>query len=285
MKVTALVTLFYPEISNVINIKELSAQVDRVILLDNTPDKDNSELFFDLNVEYIFNSGNLGLSSAFNEGLRQIKEKTSEFVIFFDQDSTISKGHIRKLIEDFELLSKEYKIGCIGPAYHDSNSNKVIENKDKDYLKDDLYSVQSLITSSLLTKYEILEDISGWNESIFLDYADWDLCWRMKEKNYILVLDSRITLNHSLGDSAVNIGNLSFPKYSPVREYYRIRDSLKLARTNYVPFKYKLKFLYTWLLEPLIYLTLFPNRLLRVKLVLKAFKDAVFNINGSICKY
>ena len=30
----------------------------------------------------------------------------------------------------------------------------------------------------------VLKDISFWNEQIFLDMADWDFCWRLKEKKY-----------------------------------------------------------------------------------------------------
>jgi len=285
MKVTALVTLFYPDKLTVRNVEKLSSQVERVILIDNTPNIDHSNLYVDLDVEYISNSVNLGLSAAFNVGISHIKDNPSEFVIFFDQDSAISVGHINRLVDDFYLLSKEYKVGCIGPVYHDVNTNKVVENNDKVALKDGLYAVNSLITSSLLIKYDVLVDIDGWNESIFLDYADWDLCWRMKYKNYLLVVSSNVTLSHTLGDSAMNIGCLSFPKYSPVREYYRIRDSLKLFFFDYVPFKYRLKFLFTWLIEPFIYVILFPHRLSRVKLIFKAFKDGIFKVSGSLHDY
>lgn len=282
MSVVALVTLYYPDEKVADNMKKLSFQVDRLVLLDNTPNKNNAHLFNNLDVKYIPNLENLGLSSAFNTGLRYIKDNPCDFVIFFDQDSSVNKSHVEKLIEDYNLLSSDFKIGALGPAYYDSNSKKIVKNKDEVYLKEGLFSVKSLITSSLLIRFEVLEDISGWNESVFLDYADWDLCWRLLKKNYILVLDSNITLNHTLGDSSINILNFSFPKYSPVREYYRIRDSIKIMFKDYVPFKYRLKFLYTWIIEPFIYLILFPNRLSRVKLIFKAFKDAIRNINGPI---
>ncbi|OEF75424.1 hypothetical protein OA5_05985 [Vibrio cyclitrophicus 1F111] len=282
MRVIALVTLFYPDYSNKKNIEELSLQVDRVVLLDNTPNIDNTDLFSDIDVEYIPNSENLGLSAAFNIGINHVKKIRSDFVVFFDQDSRVSKGLIDQLVHDFKELSKTFKVGCIGPVYYDENSNKIVENRDAIFLEDKLFSVKSVITSSLLTSYQVLEDIGGWNESIFLDYADWDLCWRMKERGYILALDTKVTLSHSLGDSSVSFGGLSFPKYSPVREYYRIRDSLKLFTEEYVPTKYKVKFVYTWLIEPFIYLALFPQRLLRIKFVLRAFKDAFRKVDGAI---
>lgn len=280
MKVTALVTLFYPDLATVKNINVLSLQVDRVILLDNTPSINNGFLFSELDVDYIANLENLGLSAAFNKGFNHIKEKPTEFVIYFDQDSTISDGLINNLIESYNELSENHKIGCIGPAYYDENSKTSVEHKDKTLIKNGLFSVKSVITSSLLTKYEVIEDIDGWNASIFLDYADWDFCWRVKEKGYLLILDSKQTLNHSLGDSSVNFGKVSFPKYSPVREYYRIRDSLKLFTKSYVPNKYKIKFLFTWFVEPFIYIYLFPSRFSRIKYVLRAFKDYFLKVNG-----
>lgn len=283
MNVTALVTLYYPDKSVVENVRKLYLQVDNIILLDNTPYIDNSKLFIELNVRYIPNFRNLGLSAAFNSGFDLIKEKHVDYIVFFDQDSQVNDGHIKVLVEDFVELSKHYKIGCIGPSFYDRNSNKLVENMDRVSLSNNLYSVKSLITSSLLTTPEIFKDINGWNEKIFLDYADWDFCWRMLDKSYLLVQDGTVVLNHSLGDSAVNIGKLSFPKYSPIREYYRIRDCLKLFKKKYVPFKYKLRFIYTFSVEPFIYLILFPDRVKRVRLIFRAFKDFFFKIDGCIC--
>lgn len=280
MKILALVTLYYPDCTNASNIRRLRDQVDNVILLDNTPKIDNGHLFEGVDVEYIANLENLGLSLAFNKGLKYINAEPDFYVIFFDQDSSINDGHINQLIADYEYLSNDHRVGCIGPAYYNHNTGEIVENGDKVHIKNGLYSVKSLITSSLLTRYQVLDDIGFWNEDVFLDYADWDLCWRMKEKKYVLVLDSNVTLNHSLGDSAVSVGAFSFPKYSAVREYYRIRDSLKIIMAPYVPFKYRLKFTYTWLIEPFIYLILFPERISRLMFVGRAFRDAFRKVNG-----
>ena len=78
MKTISLVSLYFPDENVKKNISHLSRFVDKVILLDNTPDSDNSCLFSELEkTEYIAYKENLGLSEAFNRYLKSLKENNS----------------------------------------------------------------------------------------------------------------------------------------------------------------------------------------------------------------
>ncbi|MCI6912249.1 MAG: hypothetical protein MR771_03660 [Treponema succinifaciens] len=83
MKTISLVTLYFPDENVKKNITQLSHFVDNVVLLDNTPNFDNSALFLGMEkTEYIAYKENLGLSEAFNRYLKKLTENC--FIIFFD---------------------------------------------------------------------------------------------------------------------------------------------------------------------------------------------------------
>lgn len=279
--VVALVTLYYPDAGVASNIEVLAEQVSNVIILDNTPDCDNSDLFSGIQrCKYFANGHNFGLSVAFNKGLALEVSRLSDYIIFFDQDSHISDGLIAGLIDDFESVSKKKKIGCIGPLYHDIVSGERSLPNDRFAIDAGLYGVKNVITSSMLTKYTILQEVGFWNEKIFLDLADWDLCWRLRSRGFLICLTSNLSFNHTLGSGIKKIFFLKVRQSQPVRQYYGVRDSLKLFLLEYVPFKYRVRFFFMWTLSPLFYIVFFPNRFVRLKYVARAFIDAFRGVDG-----
>ena len=277
----AVVTLFYPDKIVVENIRILSMQVDCVILSDNTPKKDNSDLFCGIEkCIYTANWENLGLSRAFNKALQSRLFDDSDYIVFFDQDSRICDGYMECLMRNFKHVNFVVSIGCLGPQYIDTNSQSLVSLRRIETLSESCYTVSSMITSGLLTTYSVLKAIGFWNESIFLDMADWDICWRMKAHGYKIVLCTEMTLTHTLGKGIKKIGICSIRINHPVREYYQIRDSIKLFSQPYIPSKYKFRFLLMWLVMPLIYLVFLPKRKQRLLLVLRAFSDGLKGKNG-----
>lgn len=284
-KVYALVTLFYPNEKIAENIKILASQVDCVILSDNTPCSDNKNLFTEIqNCIYIANRENFGLSKAFNVALKSRQFDDEDFIFFFDQDSRICEGYAETLIRNFKKIDSKHEIGCIGPQYVDTNSGKIVAPRKIEALSDSCYTVSSMITSGLLTKYFVLKKIGFWNEEVFLDMADWDICWRMKKTGFKIVLCNAMTLTHTLGKGVKKIGKLNLRINHPVREYYQLRDSIKIFWRHYVPVKYKIRFLLMWFPMPLVYLCFLPNRPLRMKYIFWGFMDGIKRKNDSFEK-
>ena len=114
--------------------------------------------------------------------------------------------------------------------------------------------------------------------------ADWDICWRMKKAGFKIVLCNALTLTHTLGKDVKKIGKLNLRINHPVREYYQLRDSIKIFWLRYVPVKYKIRFLLMWFPMPLVYLCFLPNRLLRLKYVFWGFLDGIKRKNDSFEK-
>lgn len=274
--ISALVTIYNPEDVVARNVRTISNQVDRLFLCDNSPCQ-HSEMFSDIqNAIYIFNNGNFALSRAFNVVLKNLKyEWTDEdYVIFFDQDSAIHEGHIAGLVQEYESLTTlGYKIGGIGPIYFNLNTKQIAIPRVKKQISENNYIVSSIITSSLLCKYGSLREVDFWNEEIFLDLADWDLCWRMMTKGRVCIKTKAVVLNHALGFGTKRIGMIKLGRTAPIREYYQTRNYLFLLHQKYTPIKYKLKFIRNLTVRPYLHYMFLDEGEKRMKYVRDGFRD------------
>lgn len=282
-----IVTVFHPSIKHIDNIKLISEQVDLLIISDNSPTK-NSELFkLFKNVVYRFWNRNLGLSSSFNRILtdESFGWKDSDNIIFFDQDSIIPTGHIRSLIIDYEYLeNKGLSVGCIGPVFINQSIGTteiptLNEKIDKNILK-----VKGIITSSMLCKYENLRLISFWNEKLFLDMADWDLCWRLIEKQKYCYMSSNSIMKHSVGEGKKSILFFNLRIGKPFREYYQTRDCMYLMGERYLPWNFRLRFIIRILFRPIVHIVFLDNSFKRAKYIFLGIKDFFLKKRGEIDK-
>ncbi len=278
----SLVTLYCPGNDVVNNIKSISSQSDKVFVCDNSP-VNNGTIFAKIeNVEYVFFDKNNGLSVAFNTILKNRSFSNSDYVIFFDQDSYIEKNHISSLIEEYELLEKNFgPIGCVGPVYLNSRNNKIEIPIGKTTLTSHSYKVKSVITSSMLCKFENLKKINFWNENIFLDMADWDLCWRLQKANMPCCMTDVSVLYHTLGEKKHNYYIFKVQEWTPLRTYYQIRDSMSLMRENYVPLKFKIRFIFNLTIRPVIYLLFLDKKKSRLHYYYDGIRDFFKGKNGS----
>lgn len=113
-KVVAVVTLYFPDESVLENVSLIAAQVSCAVLSDNTTGTDNSAIFSGMkNVRYFANKKNLGLSASFNARMGLDEVKNSDFLVFFDQDSTVSDGQIKSLSRSFHQLEKVTSVGSL----------------------------------------------------------------------------------------------------------------------------------------------------------------------------
>lgn len=287
MNTVALVTLYNPDAKIAGRIKLLSEQVEKVVLLDNSPVCKNKDDFFCIeNYVYYFFGENLGLSAAFNWALKNLDFiKTSDFICFFDQDSCVQKNLISTLVNDFIEISRSQKIGFLGSVYFDSTKNELsgITRRSRELCKN-IYEVSEIITSSMLTTYGVLEKIGFWDESIFLDYADFELCWRAKSKGFKTFITKNAVLNHSLGEGLLQCRFLKmmFNYSSAFREYYQSRAAVKLLRRGYVPFNWKRNFIFNLTVRILLFLIYLPQKTKRAKYFVLGLLHGFFNKNGEL---
>lgn len=278
--VKAIITAYYPSGSVRVHAEQIAAQVDKVYICDNSP-VSNKELFAQScdqdKIVYICFCENLGLSSAFNRVLRdsELGWNADDYVFFFDQDSSIGDGHIAQMIRDYEeLLRRGYQVGCLGPAYFNTSNQTLEIPRSKTNLCDGIYAVGSIITSSMLCRYKDLQSVSFWNEEIFLDMADWDICWRLQEIGKLCCLTQNVVLHHSVGSGEKKIGSVSLRVGQPIREYYQIRDGMYLFMKEYAPWKFRLRYFAMLSVRSVLHVLFFDHRRDRLKYICKGFADA-----------
>ena len=284
-KVIAIVTVYYPQKEHIVNINIIKNQVDIVIICDNSS-FNNEALFKHLSgVQYIYWGKNLGLSKSFNNILKNDKFQwhADDYIIFFDQDTTIPLNHINSLIKDYEyLLNMGYKVGCIGPAYYNKTMQQMEIPKVKKYISNSIIKVRNIITTSMICQYSKIETIKFWNEDIFLDLADFDLCWRFNNENMACFMTFNSVIEHSVGEGKENILFFSLRISKPFREYYQTRDCLYLLSKNYVPCYMKLRFVLNLTLRPILHLIFLNHSIDRFKFIVKGFKDYLNKVHGEI---
>ena len=281
--VKAIMTLYNPGHDVISNIQSILPQVDQLFLWDNSSTGNRSSFTFDSKIIYRTTGKNLALSGAFNSILKDENYgwNNDDFVIFFDQDSFIKEGHIQQLIDEYKrLLNLNCNVGCLGPVYYNINMDQTKLPKDKTYVTENSFTVKSIITSSMVVRYGDIKKIGFWNEKIFLDMADWDLCWRFIKADYKCVETTASVLKHHLGTGGRKIGLLYLRKGAVFREYYQTRNSLYLLHEKYTPLKFKIRFIYNMIIRFPLRLIFLENRKERLHYFIAGIVDFKKGLTG-----
>ncbi len=277
----ALVTLYNPTKQHVQNLTSVVSQVDTVIVCDNS--NNNNENMIPCECKYSSVRKNLGLSAAFNLVLKNQDYgwEDDDYVIFMDQDSVIESDHVHTLVNDYETCRKMgIKIGCLGPIYYNSSNDSTEIPRIKKELIEGIFEVKSIITSSMLCRYGDLRTIGYWNEEIFLDMADWDLCWRFVFAGYKCIMSSHKKLLHSVGYGEKKIGNISLRVGAPIREYYQNRDCLYLFGKRYTPCKFRIRFVLLITVRNMIHIFFYDDKKERLNYIIRGIVDFFRGVHG-----
>jgi rhamnosyltransferase len=286
-KITALVTVYKPDETIKNNIENIATQVNRVIVCDNSREK-HLELFSDIaNAQYLSKDENLGLPTAFNLALKDdsFNWAADEFIVFFDQDSQIKKGYINDLKHSYQKVEKKFpNIGCMGPVFFNTSNHTIEIPRIKTPLVGKNYKVDNVITSSMITRYKNLKRVNFWNDNLFLDFADWDLCWRMEKAGMLCVITEEEVLHHSVGSGEKKVGPIHLRVGAPFREYYQTRDAYYLLKENYIPEKMRLRLLANITIRPIVHDLFLENKKERKKYRQMGKQDYKKGIRGEILK-
>lgn len=284
-RIICIVTIYYPQKQHIENIKRYVEQSDLVIVCDNSP-MNNGVMLFNLpRLLYYPNYENQGLSKAFNIVLqkKELNWNDDDYIVFFDQDSIVEKDHILKLINEFNnLLATGVKVGCLGPVFFNNSNDQLEVPRMYKAINNRSMIVSSIMTSSMVCKYGMLKEIGFWNEEIFLDLADWDVCWRMQAAGKVCVMTHIAIMNHRLGEGERRLGPLRVGYGKPVREYYQTRDCQYLLRKEYTPIKYKVRFCATLTIRPLLHLLLLKDKKKRLYYIIRGIKDYRAGVHGEL---
>jgi rhamnosyltransferase len=102
-----------------------------------------------------------------------------------------------------------------------------------DFSKTYIQTAQAISSGSFIVSNS-LKSIGLMNEKLFIDYVDFEWCWRATAMGYKIFTISDLVIRHTLGDESKKIFCRKITVRKNTRYYYMIRNGSYLAR--YSPF-------------------------------------------------
>ena len=104
---------------------------------------------------------------------------------------------------------------------------------NKEYLVDDSYfGVSECITSGCYVNTDICKACGGWDEILFIDGVDYEICYRMKKRGYEVIRIHQKGLLHEMSESrrVKFFGKQDLiTNHSAFRHYYMVRNKARTA--------------------------------------------------------
>lgn len=254
-KVLAVVVIYNPPLDIEENIKAISEQVDRILIIDNKDtglEENNSveNIYEKPFVSVIQNNNNLGIATALNQGFQWAIAHDFEYVLTLDQDSFSPPLMVQELLEVYHSHPRGANIAIVAPNIIDDAVNirprylrptsKVsfeFVSCEQGWLEDVVF----VITSGSLFKVSSYQKIGPFCEAFFIDYVDVEYCLRAHSLGYELIVACDTTLTHSLGKRQEKkfFGRKEYPRFhSPKRWYFQSRNRIQVLIRYFSEYPY-----------------------------------------------
>lgn len=235
---------------NVFKFNELlvsiQGQVDNIFIIDNNSNDFNISSQQD-KIHFLKLDSNVGVARAQNIGIKLSISKGSGFVVLSDQDTIYPSDYVKNMTETFDLCDS---FGVISPLFNDISSDMGLFGFDipgkffwkREFPKKKLNMLNHSIASGMVIRSSLFINVGFFNEELFIDWVDFEWCWRVRRNNYYIVGNAEVIINHTLGDRFVNFLNKRITVKENVDRYYYItRNSFFLALfSKHLPVFYRL---------------------------------------------
>jgi rhamnosyltransferase len=262
--VIAVVVAYQPEIATFLPlVEQLGRQAAEVLIVDNSAQTDNRVL------EYLPQSlvesgrysiirlgGNFGIGTALNIGIDEALRRRAEFVLLSDQDSLPADDMLDSLCRAHEdLTTRGFKVAAIGPTFNDIHTAKTypfqVQLPGKFFYGHKSPSEEephleafSVITSGSLIPAAAIQAVGPMREDLFIDNVDVEWCLRARSMGYGVFGTGWATMYQRLGQARIRVWYLRWryeSEYSPLRNYYRLRNLIALWKLSYIDWRWKVR--------------------------------------------
>lgn len=236
-KACAVLVTFNPDTDFLDNVSEVANAVDKIFIVDNASAKDNfihEHKFSSSNIEFIFNSANMGIATALNIGVRRALDEGFQWVLTLDQDTFISKQSLDQMFVAYDGMPEKETIGILAPVHYDKKTG--YQSSFIRGLKGPYTPREIVMTSGNLIPRATFEKVGFYDDDLFIEYVDHDYCLKAKAHGLKVILVKEVQMGHSLGNIRQHRwGPLFFfsHNYAAVRRYYRARNRLILYRRHF----------------------------------------------------
>lgn len=280
MKVDCIIVAYNPDIK-LLNAEILSLKdvINRIYVVNNSSYKiEGLEQANNLQVIDLLKNG--GIAKAQNVAVKEILERgDSDYILFFDQDSILPVNYLSDMHASIQKVNR-INAALYGPTIY-NRANR--ENYKKSHLSelsaDGTYSVVSEnISSGSLVPTQMFKSVGLMEESLFLDFVDFEWCWRARSKGYEIIQLHDVTLNHQVGEKSLRVLGINIIKCSPFRCQILWQSYGRLVRRSYVPSYWKMSMLVKLLIQSVVFPIAYKPHWQYLKYTVKGFCNGVINI-------
>jgi rhamnosyltransferase len=287
MNIYCVIVCYNPDIENLFRIcHTLLLSKTNVILVDNTEDCYIKDLSEDWDVDLIYLNENCGIAKAQNIGIRYAIERNAEILVFFDQDSEIDNNFISNLTSPLKInqpmvvspVFYDKKYGFRFPSYKLNRFGllKQIEVPDNN----EVYTADVIISSGSAATKEVFDIVGFMNEDYFIDFVDTEWSLRCISNDIPILVNPNAKMIHAIGDRSINLYLIRLFIHSPVRSYYKVRNSFLFLRNINVPFLMGLKEIVSALLHNFLIILFVKKKNNYIGNYFQAIWDGLFNKKG-----
>jgi rhamnosyltransferase len=223
-RVLGVVVAFHPTEEIREHLRILAGQVERVVVVDNTPGSGPVSFAaanLPPNVSWRPLGENLGIARALNVGIEEAEQGQFDWLIAFDQDTGIEKGYVARLL---------------ARAGSDPEVGMVVPRLASDPTPAPSGEVRRAITSGSLTRVAAFARAGRYRDDFFIDAVDFEFCIRLRRAGYRILQDGETVLRHAVGSPrAVSVAGIPVvtSNHAAVRRYYKIRNRVVLVREHF----------------------------------------------------
>ncbi|MGN6527462.1 MAG: hypothetical protein ACTHL8_13830 [Burkholderiaceae bacterium] len=279
----AIITTYKPDAQLRARFEPLLEVCEAIVVVDNTP---GGHRGFALppRFEVIVNGDNFGIGQALNIGLREARRLGATEVILFDQDSSPSANLARMLSNALRDAVREFGPRvAVAPLHVDDGTGRLtLASGPRPARRHParFERASHLPTSGILLPLPELDPTDEFSDDLFLDFADWEWCWRLGLHGWIFVRDTNIAMLHRMGISERRYLGLRFHVPPVYRHYFQFRDTLRLVGRAYVPLSCRLRLLALLPPKAMIYPFILNNGWERFCWMAKGVRDAARGVKG-----
>ncbi len=225
-------------------VQHSSPQLCEVIVADNCS-TDDSVAFVQANfptVRIIQNQRNNGFAGGYNDALKHVK---SPYYVLLNQDVEVTPNWVEAVIDEMErdknIAAAQPKLrafnqrdyfeyaGASG-GYLDRNSyafcrGRIFNEIEKDTGQyDDVKDIFWATGACMFVRSEIYWQAGALDEDFFAHQEEIDLCWRIKNMGYRIIVAPASVVYH--------VGGGSLPQGNPRKTYLNFRNNLMMMFKN-----------------------------------------------------
>ncbi len=268
MKLMAIVVLYNPDDKAIINYNKLKNcnSFDKVYVFDNSDNKSDIEL--DDHIVYNCINKNMGIAYALKSGMEYAISNDFDYVLTLDQDSIFPFDEMENI--------KKHLVNHIN-----DNTGIVALNYNHKYnSKNDEMTIRNIITSGNFINVSSYKEIDGFNNDLFIDYVDFDLCRQFYYSNKKIILLPYISIKQTIGNpiyKKILFIKIKCMNASLIRYYYRFRNLTYCYRNNK---RYFFKLLIKENITILLTRLFEENKKEKLKMIKKGKKDGKKGLLG-----